>query len=90
MAWQPQEAPLRQVVGYLKDSLSPVDRVAQRNATVVSTREDAGPARRSVSFARPKLTSTHLSGWAVLRVPLMSQTTLHTYSPMGLYSVVST
>lgn len=36
MAWQPQEEPLRQLAGYLRDSLSGHDQNAQKNATVVS------------------------------------------------------
>ncbi len=36
MAWQPQEEPLRQLAGYLRDSLSGHDRNAQKHATLVS------------------------------------------------------
>ena len=36
MAWQPDEAQLKQLVGYLKDALSGQDQNAQRQATLVS------------------------------------------------------
>lgn len=35
MAWQPQEEPLRQLAGFLRDSLSGHDLTAQKNATLV-------------------------------------------------------
>jgi len=35
-AWRPQEAPLRQLISYLVDSLSGLDRNVQRNAEMVS------------------------------------------------------
>lgn len=35
MAWQPQEEPLRQLAGFLRDSLSGHDLNAQKNATLV-------------------------------------------------------
>ena len=37
MAWQPQEEPLRQLAGYLKDSLSGHNPAAQKQATLVSS-----------------------------------------------------
>lgn len=36
MAWQPEPEPLRQLAGYLKDTLSGHDKQAQGNATLVS------------------------------------------------------
>jgi hypothetical protein len=36
MAWQPLEEPIRQLSGYLKDSLSGHDQNAQKYATQVS------------------------------------------------------
>jgi hypothetical protein len=36
MAWQPEDGQLRQLAGYLKDSLSGHNPVAQKNATSVS------------------------------------------------------
>jgi len=38
-AWLPQEAPLRQLISYLVDSLSGLDRNVQRNAEMVSRGE---------------------------------------------------
>jgi transportin-1 len=35
MEWQPLEEPLRQLAGYLKDSLSGHDQNAQKHATLV-------------------------------------------------------
>ncbi len=45
MAWQPEMGPLQQLAGYLKDSLTPRDHLAQKNATQVSywTFEDLIP-----------------------------------------------
>ena len=37
MAWQPDETQLRQLAGYLRDSLSGRDQNAQKYATLVST-----------------------------------------------------
>jgi hypothetical protein len=36
MAWQPEDGQLRQLAGYLKDSLSGHNPVAQKNASSVS------------------------------------------------------
>lgn len=38
MAWQPQQEPMRELVGYLKSALNPRDPDAQKYATVVSLR----------------------------------------------------
>jgi len=45
MTWQPEMGPLQQLAGYLKDSLTPRDHLAQKNATQVSywTFEDLIP-----------------------------------------------
>ena len=43
MAWQPDETQLRQLAGYLRDSLSGRDQNAQKYATLVSN----DPARVS-------------------------------------------
>lgn len=40
MAFQPQEAELKQLAGFLKDSLSGYDRERQKNAEQVSLRND--------------------------------------------------
>jgi len=36
MAWQPQDEPLRQLAGYLRDSLNGYDRAVQKQAEQVS------------------------------------------------------
>jgi transportin-1 len=41
MAWQPQEEPLRQLSGYLKDSLSGYNKNAQKQAEIVSTTQES-------------------------------------------------
>lgn len=35
MAWQPEEAPIRELAGYLKDSLDRYNQAAQRHASEV-------------------------------------------------------
>ena len=35
ISWQPETEPLKQVVGYLKDSLSSHDKIAQKYAELV-------------------------------------------------------
>jgi hypothetical protein len=35
MEWQPEEEPLRQLAGYLRDSLNSYDRNLQKNAEMV-------------------------------------------------------
>lgn len=35
MAWQPQQEPMKELVGYLKSALNPRDLVAQKYATLV-------------------------------------------------------
>jgi hypothetical protein len=37
LQWQPEEQPLKQLVSFLKDSLSGYDRAAQRHADQVSS-----------------------------------------------------
>ncbi|KAI9796459.1 MAG: hypothetical protein M1835_003985 [Candelina submexicana] len=43
MAWQPQEEPLRQLAGYLRDSLSGHDRNAQKYATLMLAQAKSSP-----------------------------------------------
>ena len=40
MAWQPQEEPLRQLSGYLRDSLSGYNKNAQKQAEIVRDHAD--------------------------------------------------
>jgi len=47
-AWLPQEAPLRQLISYLVDSLSGLDRNVQRNAEMVSKREEYTDLRQKL------------------------------------------
>lgn len=35
MAWQPEQLPVRELAGYLKDALSARDQSAQKHATMV-------------------------------------------------------
>ncbi|KAI9783346.1 MAG: hypothetical protein M1839_003880 [Geoglossum umbratile] len=43
MEWQPLEEPLRQLAGYLKDSLSGHDQNAQKHATLMLSQAEASP-----------------------------------------------
>ncbi|KAI9808143.1 MAG: hypothetical protein M1825_004600 [Sarcosagium campestre] len=43
MAWQPQHEPLRQLAGFLKDSLSGHDQIAQKQATLMLSQAKTSP-----------------------------------------------
>jgi len=49
MEWQPQDEPLRQLAGYLRDSLNAYDRAVQKQAEQVSLQPVAA------CFSRPLL-----------------------------------
>jgi len=53
-AWRPQEAPLRQLISYLVDSLSGLDRNVQRNAEMVSQREGYTESQQKLIKYMPK------------------------------------
>lgn len=50
MAWQPQEEPLRQLSGCLKDSLSGHNKNAQKQAELVSGLRPDLAHRRALAF----------------------------------------
>ena len=85
MAWQPDQEQLRQLVGYLRDSLSGHDQNAQKYATMVRDKSHSAsslPCSSYSGFPKPKLTALDVYIDAIT-----SQSIARHYKLLNLYLV---